>query len=294
MASWKANALKLPFVGLRLNASKLESLLTAQRLSSLPLVSATLYNFQWALCTQPSAGGGWLVQPVDMINPLQTTFLNPRIARAESGSTATIYWGAYCVFDLLSPTLLGFGWNTGLLSCAAHASVMINWWWRVLQGTCIRDAQLVMKGVARHMHPWCIKWWWRVLQGTCIRDASTGDGGCCKLWHAVQIACARIRMPCHFRLRIKVLSSGWHVVWPPGVLFGELLCHVVWPAGVLFGELRCPFTDLELCSSGDVGCCKMSHAVRTACVCKCKSWHACEWLKRWRQCGTTCDARSVT
>ena len=38
-----------------------------------------------------NAGVGLLMQPMDMINLLQTISLNPRIVRAESGSTATIY-----------------------------------------------------------------------------------------------------------------------------------------------------------------------------------------------------------
>ena len=37
------------------------------------------------------ASGGLLMQPMDMINLLQTISLNPRIVRAESGSIATIY-----------------------------------------------------------------------------------------------------------------------------------------------------------------------------------------------------------
>ena len=51
--------------------------------------------------TRTRASGGLLMQPMDMINLLQTISLNPRIVRAESGSIATIYWGAACVFDLL-------------------------------------------------------------------------------------------------------------------------------------------------------------------------------------------------
>ena len=38
-----------------------------------------------------NAGGGLLRKPMDMLNLLQTISLNPRIVRAESGSTATIY-----------------------------------------------------------------------------------------------------------------------------------------------------------------------------------------------------------
>ena len=41
--------------------------------------------------TRTRAGGGLLMQPMDMINLLQTISLNPRIVRAESGSIATIY-----------------------------------------------------------------------------------------------------------------------------------------------------------------------------------------------------------
>ena len=53
-----------------------------------------------------NAGGGLLMQPMDMINLLQTISLNPRIVRAESGSIATIYWGAACVFDLLPHAMI--------------------------------------------------------------------------------------------------------------------------------------------------------------------------------------------
>ena len=36
-----------------------------------------------------------------MINLLQTIYPNLRIVSAESGVTATIYWGTTCVLDLL-------------------------------------------------------------------------------------------------------------------------------------------------------------------------------------------------
>ena len=52
--------------------------------------------------TRTRASGGLLMQPMDMINLLQTISLNPRIVRAESGSIATIYWGAE---SLDAPTL---------------------------------------------------------------------------------------------------------------------------------------------------------------------------------------------
>ena len=47
------------------------------------------------------ASGGLCMQPPDMINILQTIFMNPGIVRAESGLIATIYWGAACVLDVL-------------------------------------------------------------------------------------------------------------------------------------------------------------------------------------------------
>ena len=56
--------------------------------------------------TRTRASGGLLMQPMDMINLLQTISLNPRIVRAESGSIATIYWGAACVFDLLPHAMI--------------------------------------------------------------------------------------------------------------------------------------------------------------------------------------------
>ena len=45
------------------------------------------------------------MQPMDMTDRPQTISLDPRIVRAESGFTATIYCGAACVLEL-SPYVL--------------------------------------------------------------------------------------------------------------------------------------------------------------------------------------------
>ena len=83
---------KLPSVGLRLNACKLDSMLAFQWLPPLPMLST-----MWQICVplnnlkRINAGGGLLRQPMDMINRLQTISRIPGFARAESGFTATIY-----------------------------------------------------------------------------------------------------------------------------------------------------------------------------------------------------------
>ena len=68
-------------------------------------MSNTINSVPMHNLTRTRASGGLLMQPMDMRTPLQTISLNPRSVRAESGSIATIYWGAE---SLDKPTLRAF------------------------------------------------------------------------------------------------------------------------------------------------------------------------------------------